>query len=105
SQETITAPPACRAISPVSSVTVWLPYWKLLVTFATWVSLMTLSMDRPGPLSRSGGRARRGQKRAAAHHCAAAEFGFIGAGRVSRSGPCSAPGPCDAGSRAGCGGG
>jgi hypothetical protein len=25
---TITAPDACRAISPVSKVTVWLPYWK-----------------------------------------------------------------------------
>ena len=35
SQETMTAPPAWRAISPVSRVTVRLPYWKLLVTFAT----------------------------------------------------------------------
>src|SRR5688500_7671833 len=32
----MTAPPAWRAISPVSRVTVWLPYWKLLVIFATW---------------------------------------------------------------------
>src|SRR3990167_779313 len=35
SHETITAPPAWRAISPVSRVTVWLPYWKLLLIFAT----------------------------------------------------------------------
>src|SRR3546814_1293404 len=32
---TMTAPPAWRAISPVSSVTSWLPYWKVLVIFAT----------------------------------------------------------------------
>ena len=35
SQDTITAPPAWRAISPVSRVTVWLPYWKDLLIFAT----------------------------------------------------------------------
>jgi hypothetical protein len=29
---TSTAPEAWRAISPVSSVTVWEPHWKVLVT-------------------------------------------------------------------------
>src|SRR5579863_10243435 len=33
---TRTAPSAWRAISPVSSVTVWSPYWKLLRYTVTW---------------------------------------------------------------------
>ena len=33
--ETMTAPPAWRAISPVSRVTWRLPYWKVFVIFAT----------------------------------------------------------------------
>ncbi|HOU66650.1 MAG TPA: hypothetical protein PK861_11550, partial [Thermomonas sp.] len=41
-------PPAWRAISPVSRVTVWLPYWKDLLIFATWESLDVLGRRRSG---------------------------------------------------------
>ena len=51
SHETITAPPAWRAISPVSRVTVWLPYWKDLLIFATWESLDVLIVDAAEPRS------------------------------------------------------
>src|SRR5687768_13106951 len=53
----MTAPPAWRAISPVSRVTWCLPYWKVLVIFATFDSLvMRYRLNRMRPLPHADGR-------------------------------------------------
>jgi hypothetical protein len=42
----MTAPDAWRAISPVSSVTVCWPYWKLFVTLLNIGSILSFFADR-----------------------------------------------------------
>jgi hypothetical protein len=59
----MTAPPAWRAISPVSSVTVWEPHWKVLLTllkmliYLSWCSAWSALLSSAHRLRREPGEA------------------------------------------------